>query len=272
MTTLVAQGIGWTVDRTRILDGLSVQARSGEVLGVLGPNGAGKTSLLRILAGLRRPDTGTVLLGDEPIHTMRRRTVARRLAIVEQSAEVHADLTVDETVALGRTPYRSTFSTLDDQDQAAIERALELTGMRRYRSRSWLTLSGGERQRAQLARALAQQPEVILLDEPTNHLDIRYQLDVLALLHSLDLTVVTALHDLNLAARYCDQVVILHAARIAAAGPPAAVLTSGLIRSVYAVEAVIETSPHTAAPMATFLDGRSGGINAGGCAAGLGRR
>lgn len=253
MTALEAKGIVWSVDRARILDGVSLEAPSGQVLGVLGPNGAGKTSLLRILAGLRRPDAGTVLLGGESVRSLPRRAVARRLSIVEQSPEVHTDITVDETVALGRTPHRPTFAGLNGEDLAAIEQALVLTGMRAYRSRSWRTLSGGERQRAQLARALAQRPEVIVLDEPTNHLDIRYQLDVLALLRSLDMTVVTALHDLNLAARYCDQVAVLHAGRIAASGAPAAVLTSDLIRSVYAVEAVVDTSPHTGAPVATYL-------------------
>ncbi|WP_047867682.1 ABC transporter ATP-binding protein [Nocardiopsis sp. RV163] len=258
MTALEANGVTWSVDRTRILDGVSIRARSDEVLAVLGPNGAGKTSLLRILAGLRRPDAGTVLLGGEPVRSLPRRAVARRVAIVEQSPEVHTDITVDDAVALGRTPYRGTFAGLDGADRAAIERALALTGMRAYRSRSWRTLSGGERQRAQLARALAQQPEVIVLDEPTNHLDIRYQLDVLALLRSLDMTVVTALHDLNLAARYCDRVAVLHAGRIAATGAPAAVLTPGLVRSVYGVQAVVDTSPHTGAPVVTYLGGVSG--------------
>ncbi|NKZ00415.1 ABC transporter ATP-binding protein [Nocardiopsis alborubida] len=259
MTALTANDITWSVDRTRILDGVSIEARSNEVLAVLGPNGAGKSSLLRILAGLRRPDAGTVLLGGEPVRSLPRRAVARRVAIVEQSPEVHTDITVDEAVALGRTPYRSTFAGLDGEDRAAIEQALALTGMRAYRSRSWRTLSGGEQQRAQLARALAQRPEVIVLDEPTNHLDIRYQLDVLTLLLSLDMTVVTALHDLNLAARYCDRVAVLHAGRVEASGPPAAVLTPELIRSVYAVEAVVDTSPHTGAPVVTYLGGVPGG-------------
>src|SRR5690606_40975170 len=131
--------------------------------------------------------------------------------------------------------------------------ALALTGMSAYRSRTWRSLSGGEQQRAQLARALAQQPEVIVLDEPTNHLDIRYQLEVLTLLRSVEMTVVTALHDLNLAARFCDRIAILHDGRIRAVGAPDDVLTDDLIRSVYRVEAVVETSPHTGAPLATYL-------------------
>lgn len=194
MTGLTAHGIVWSAGGIAILDGVSLEARSGEMLGILGPNGAGKTSLLRILAGLRRPDAGVITLDGIELRTMRRRSVARRLAIVEQSPEVHDDITVHETAALGRTPHRGTFAALDQEDHTAIEHALALTGMRLYRSRTWRSLSGGEQQRAQLARALAQDPDVIVLDEPTNHLDIRYQLDVLALLSSLDMTVVTALH------------------------------------------------------------------------------
>lgn len=253
MTALAARDVTWKVDGTRILDRVSLDAHSGQVLGVLGPNGAGKTSLLRILAGLRRPDAGTITLGAENLQSLRRRTIAQRLAIVEQTPEVHEDITVQETAALGRTPHRSTFATLDGEDHAAIEHALALTGMSAYRSRTWRSLSGGEQQRAQLARALAQQPEVIVLDEPTNHLDIRYQLEVLTLLRSVEMTVVTALHDLNLAARFCDRIAILHDGRIRAVGAPDDVLTDDLIRSVYRVEAVVETSPHTGAPLATYL-------------------
>jgi iron complex transport system ATP-binding protein len=253
MTALEARDIVWSAGGTGILSGVSLAVRSGEVLGILGPNGAGKTSLLRVLAGLRRPDAGVVLLGGDDLRGMRRRTVARRLAIVEQSPEVHEDITVQDTVALGRTPHRRTFGALDGDDRRAIDRALDLTGMSSFRDRSWRSLSGGEQQRAQLARALAQEPEVIVLDEPTNHLDIRYQLEVLGLLASLDMTVVTALHDLNLAARFCDEVVVIDGGRVRAAGPPADVVTSELLRDVYAVDAIVEDSPHTGTPVATFL-------------------
>lgn len=195
MTELVGRDIVWSVGDRVLLKGVTLATHSGTMLGILGPNGAGKTSLLRILAGLRRPDSGVVLLGDADLRSLRRRSIARRLAIVEQSPEVHEDITVQEAVALGRTPHRSRFANLDARDGHAIEQALSLTGLSAHRTRTWRSLSGGEQQRTQLARALAQDPEVILLDEPTNHLDVRYQLDLLGLLSSLPLTVVTALHD-----------------------------------------------------------------------------
>ncbi|GAB3812478.1 ABC transporter ATP-binding protein [Tessaracoccus terricola] len=253
MSALTATGITWVRGSRRILDDVSLEARPREVLGVLGPNGAGKTSLLRILAGLRRPDAGAVHLDGVPVREMPRRELAQGLAIVEQSLEVHEDVTVEETVNLGRTPYRGTFEPLRAEDREAVEHALHGTGMAAYRSRSWHTLSGGEQQRTQLARALAQQPRVIVLDEPTNHLDIRYQLEMLELLRRERTTVVTALHDLNLAARFCDRVVVLRAGTVRAAGLPADVITDELIDDVYGVTAVVEPSPHTGAPVATYL-------------------
>lgn len=253
MTVLVAHDLAWSAGGATILDGVGLAAHRGEVLGVLGPNGSGKTSLLRLLAGLRRPDRGSVTLDGRPLHALPRRVVARRLAVVEQAPEAHTDLDVAAAVTLGRTPHRGRFAPLSAADHTAVDRALDLTGLSDLRTRSWRTLSGGEQQRTQLARALAQEPEVIVLDEPTNHLDIRYQLDVLALLRRLGLTVVTALHDLDLAARFCDRLVVLHGGRVAAAGPPETVLTTALIRDVYAVDAVVETSPHTGTPTTTFL-------------------
>ncbi|WP_293783320.1 ABC transporter ATP-binding protein [uncultured Aeromicrobium sp.] len=253
MSTLSATGITWTKAGRQILDQVSLEASSRQVLGLLGPNGAGKTSLLRILAGLRRPDRGMVLVDGHPVERLGRRRLARKMAIVEQSLDVHEDVTVEATVALGRTPYRGTFEPLDGADRDAIEYALDVTGMAPHRSRSWRTLSGGEQQRAQLARALAQQPHIVLLDEPTNHLDIRYQLEVLELLRSQELTVVTALHDLNLAARFCDHLVVLRDGAVCAAGRPEEVITASRIDEIYAVTAVVETSPHTGAPVATYL-------------------
>ncbi len=253
MSTLAASGITWTKNSRRILDDVFLEARPGEVLGLLGPNGAGKSSLLRILAGLRRPDSGTVFLDGTPVERVPRRRLARSLAIVEQLQEVHEDVTVEEAIALGRTPYRGTFEALGTDDRAAVEHALRATGMGAHRSRSWRTLSGGERQRTQFGRALAQQPRIIVLDEPTNHLDIRYQLDILELLRDENFTVVAALHDLNLAARFCDHIVVLQDGRVCADGTPEDVVTPELIHDVYGVTAMVEQSPHTQSPVTVYL-------------------
>ncbi|WP_229663062.1 ABC transporter ATP-binding protein [Microbacterium album] len=232
---------------------MEIEAQPARLLGLLGPNGAGKTTLLRALAGVRRPDSGEVTLDGLPVHAARRRAVARRMALVEQHHDLHTDLLVADIVMLGRTPYRRAFSAASERDREVVEAALARVGVAELASRRWSTLSGGERQRVHIARALAQEPEVMLLDEPTNHLDIRFQLEVLALLRGLGITVVAALHDLNLAARFCHDVAVLESGRLVAAGPVQEVLDADLIERVYAVRAVVERSPHTGAATATFL-------------------
>ncbi|WP_119696511.1 ABC transporter ATP-binding protein [Microbacterium halotolerans] len=250
---LEASGVTWPASGAAILDDVSIAAEPGSVLGLLGPNGAGKSSLIRILAGVQGAHRGTVRLDGVSMAEIERRSIARRVALVEQAPEAHAEVTVEESVDLGRIPFRGAFGAPRSADREAVDSALELTGMSRLRHRRWHSLSGGERQRAQLARALAQQPDVLLLDEPTNHLDVRYQLETLQLVRGLGVTVIAALHDLDLAARFCDALCVVDAGRVVAQGSPEEVVTPELLRSVYRVEAVVERSPHTGHPMATFL-------------------
>ncbi|MFD6418135.1 ABC transporter ATP-binding protein [Streptomyces sp. NPDC060194] len=243
MGRITTTGLSWSVKGHLLLDGIDLAAEDGGVVGLLGPNGSGKSTLLRLLAGLRRPDTGTVRLDDTPLHDLGRRVRARRLAVVEQDVTAHHHVTVRQVVELGRTPFRGRFDALTASDRRIVDAALQRTDITAKQHQSWHTLSGGERQRTQLARALAQEPKEILLDEPTNHLDIRHQLELLDLLASLDVTCVVALHDLNLAARYCDHVVVLDHGQVAAAGAPEAVLTTDLIEAVYGVEVIVDREP-----------------------------
>ncbi len=236
---LHAKHIGWSRGGHLVLDGVTVEPIPGETIGLLGPNGSGKSSLLGLLAGVHHPDTGRVLLDDNDIRTLRRRDVARRVAIVEQQADTEVDITVGDIVRLGRIPHRGLFGGDEVADRSAIDEALAHTGMLGYRNRRWHTLSGGERQRVQIARALAQQPDELLLDEPTNHLDISHQLDLLALVSDLPMTSYVALHDLNLAAMFCDRVVVLAHGSIVALGTPAEVITEQLVEHVYSVRAHI---------------------------------
>lgn len=217
----------------QILHGVDLRVRAGAVTGVIGPNGSGKTTLLRILVGALRASTGTL----DPLDAMPRLDRARLIALVEQDAHAHTDLTVAEVVALGRLPHAGRFgSGPDDVAHAAAKR----TGVDQWWQRPFATLSGGERQRVHLARALAQQPRILVLDEPTNHLDIAAQLDLLGLVREVadgGAGVLLTLHDLALAARVCDDVVVLEAGRVVAAGEPLDVLTPELIRQVWRVEA-----------------------------------
>ncbi|GAS94073.1 ABC transporter ATP-binding protein [Mycolicibacterium canariasense] len=233
--SLRALEVGWTRSGQVVLVGVTVDPEPGSTLGLLGPNGSGKSSLLRLLAGVDRPDSGLVTLDGVVLDRLSRRAIARRVAMVGQHADTDLHITVREVVRLGRIPHTGPIGAARDTDHAVRE-ALVATGLTDMAGRHWHTLSGGERQRVQIARALAQQPGELLLDEPTNHLDIAHQLDILALVRALDVTTVVALHDLNLAAMFCDQLIVLSGGRVVAAGPPAEVLTERLVAAVYRVD------------------------------------
>ncbi|MEZ0338675.1 ABC transporter ATP-binding protein [Mycobacterium sp. pV006] len=233
--SLRAVEVTWTRAGRPVLDGVTIDPRPGSTVGLLGPNGSGKSSLLRLMAGVNRPDRGVVELDGTPLARLPRRAVARRVALVAQHAETDLHITVGDVVRLGRIPHAS-LTGADPAATAAVETALRATGLLGMTDRWWHTLSGGERQRVQIARALAQQPDELLLDEPTNHLDIAHQLEILALIRGLDITAVVALHDLNLAAMFCDHIVVLSAGRVVAAGAPAEVLTESLVARVYGVQ------------------------------------
>ena len=223
------------------MEDVSLEVRSGEFLALVGPNGSGKTTLIAMLAGLKRPHGGTVSLGDTPLSEMTRRAIARVLALVEQQAETGERLTARQAVELGRTPHRGALAPWSGRDEAIVREALDAVDMAPLAERIWHSLSGGERQRLHIARALAQEPRILILDEPTNHLDVEHQLGLLALVRRRGGTVLAALHDLNHAAMFADRVAVMQAGRLVALGTPAEVLTATLIASVFKVRASIET-------------------------------
>ncbi|WP_037843832.1 MULTISPECIES: ABC transporter ATP-binding protein [unclassified Streptomyces] len=250
---LRADRVSRRADGRLILDGVVLAPRTGSTVGVLGPNGSGKSTLLRLLAGLLTPTAGIVTLDGTPLRDLPRRTVARRLAMVEQQADTQVELTVVDVVRLGRVPHRRAWTPASADDERAVRAALERTGLADRAGQPWHTLSGGERQRVQIARALAQEPRELLLDEPTNHLDIHHQLDLLALVSGLPVTTVVALHDLNLAAMYCDQVVVLSRGRVVTCGAPGDVVTEELIAEVYGVRAAVSREGPERRPHVRFL-------------------
>ncbi|RSS78186.1 ABC transporter ATP-binding protein [Streptomyces sp. WAC06614] len=238
---ITAEGLTWSVAGTPVVRGVGVDVAPGETVGLLGPNGSGKSSLLRCLAGLRTPDAGTVRYDGVSVRGWSPRRIARTVAYVEQDAGTDSDLRVADVVGLGRTPFRDRWRGPDAADRAAVAAALEHVGLTAHARRPWRALSGGERQRAHIARALAQQPQALLLDEPTNHLDIKHRLALMELLSGTGRTVLVALHDLSLAARYCDRLLLLHHGRLIAAGPPADVLTAARLAEVFEVDAELAT-------------------------------
>ncbi|ELY2759696.1 ABC transporter ATP-binding protein [Cronobacter sakazakii] len=239
-----AENISWSAGKKRIVNNVSLSVPNGQTLGLLGPNGSGKSSLLRILAGLRRPDAGRVLLDDGDIARLSRKKLAQRVAFVEQHAMTDANIRVRDVVKLGRIPHHSPLSSWTHQDDEIVRQALERVDMFDRRDDGWQHLSGGERQRVHIARALAQSPGEILLDEPTNHLDIHHQMHLMRLISELPVTSIVALHDLNHAAMFCDALIVMQGGQVVASGTPDDVLTEAMLREVFKVEARIEVSPH----------------------------
>ncbi|MFP5375663.1 MAG: ABC transporter ATP-binding protein [Acidimicrobiia bacterium] len=223
---------------------MSLAVEAGTTTFLVGGNGSGKSTLLRVLAGLAAPQQGTVRVHGRDIASCSRRALARRLAHLPQAPLVPDGVTVEELVVLGRHPHRPLLGGPDGADREAVRWAMGATGVAGFAGRMVSELSGGERQRAWVALALAQQAPVVLLDEPTTFLDIRHQLEVLELLRGLarrqGLAVLAVLHDLNQAAAFADRLVVLGSGRVLAQGRPAEVLTAGLVRRAFGVDADVE--------------------------------
>jgi iron complex transport system ATP-binding protein len=236
---LHVERVSWSADAKSIVDQVDLQAKTGEFIGLIGPNGSGKSTLLRLIYRFYLPDSGIVLLDERDIWSMTAKEMARRTAVVAQERTSDFDFSVDEIVMMGRTPHKALFEPDTAKDDTIVEDALRRVGMSAFGRRNFRTLSGGEKQRVLVARALAQHAQVLILDEPTNHLDIRYQIEILELVKSLGVTTIAALHDLNLAAHYCDRLYLLHAGKITAEGTPHDVLTPFTIADVYGVVAEV---------------------------------
>ncbi|MFG1608068.1 ABC transporter ATP-binding protein [Actinoplanes sp. NPDC049265] len=237
---LRVEGVSVTLGRARVLDDVSLTVPEGGFTALLGPNGSGKSTLLRTVYRARRPDAGRVLVDGSDIWTRPAAWSARTTGVLTQESHAGFEFTVTETVTMGRTPHLKNLDRLTRTDHDVVERALDATGLTDFAGRRVGELSGGERQRVLLARALAQQPRMLVLDEPTNHLDVRHQLEILELVRGLGVTVVAALHGLDLAARYAGTAIVLDRGRVVAAGAPSTVLTPGLIREVFGVAATVD--------------------------------
>lgn len=229
----------------RIVEAIDIHVPSGGFIGIIGPNGSGKSTLLKSIYRVLQPTGGAIYVGGEALETLSYKASARRLAVVSQHNYYNFDFTVSEVVLMGRAPHKRQFDRDTAEDFEKVDAALEKVDMTGYKDRIFSTLSGGEQQRIILARALAQDTPCLVLDEPTNHLDIKHQLDIMTLVRTLGLTVVAAIHDLNMAAMYCDYVYVLKDGVICGEGAPDAVLTPETIREIYDVEASVMHDPVT---------------------------
>jgi iron complex transport system ATP-binding protein len=250
---LDVEAVSWAVDGAQILHEVSLRCAPGRFVGVIGPNGSGKSSLLRCIYRVIHPDAGTITLDGQAVWRLGARETARRVAVVLQERLGDFDFTVREVVRMGRSPHQRLLDRETDEDVRVVAEALGRVGLTLLAERRFPTLSGGEQQRALVARALVQQPRLLVLDEPTSHLDIYHQLQLLDLVRALGVTTIAALHDLNLAALYCDYLYVLKGGAVVASGPPDAVLTADLIRDVYDVRAEVGVHPVSGRPHVVFL-------------------
>lgn len=220
-----------------VLQDVTLDIPENKTFGILGPNGSGKSTLLRCICRILQPDAGAVLLDGSPLTACPVRQTARKMAMVAQHNTYNFDFTVRDIVLMGRSPHKRPLERDNARDYEIVDQSLDQVGMAGFADRCFSSLSGGEQQRVIVARALAQQTPCLLLDEPTNHLDIRYQLQLMELVCGLGRTVITAVHDLNIAAMYCDTLAVMREGRIVAVGTPREILTPDLIRKVYGVHA-----------------------------------
>ncbi|MEM9954839.1 MAG: ABC transporter ATP-binding protein [Chloroflexota bacterium] len=250
---LDVQRVSWEVETQRIIHDIRLRVQANEFVGLLGPNGSGKSTLLRCIYRSLQPSTGEMYLNGQNLLTLPAKEVAQKMAVVLQESPIQFDFTVREMVAMGRTPHKKLFDADTSEDWQLVEDALMQVNMLGFAERSFSTLSGGEKQRVLIARALTQQAKFLVLDEPTNHLDIRYQLEILDLVSSLGVATLAALHDLNLAAIYCDKLYILKAGEVVAEGTPNDILTAELIADVYGVSAEVSLHPLTGRLNITYV-------------------
>ncbi len=237
---------------------ISFTVQPAEILGIVGPNGSGKSTLLKLMAGALKPQQGTIQLQGQSISELKRREIARSLAVVPQNTDIPFPFLSSEIVLMGRSPHLGLLQMESAEDRRIVERAMTYTDSLSFADRPLDELSGGERQRVIIARALAQEPSIMLLDEPTAHLDLKHQVGIFELIRRLnreqEITVVVVSHDLNLAGTYCDRLVLLRDGQIYRVGQPSDVITSEDIERVYGVRAIVDHHPISGAPRVTLLE------------------
>lgn len=236
---ICATDIKMEIGNNEILKGVSIDSKNREFIGIIGPNGSGKSTLLKCIYRILKPNNGCIMLGEEDISKMSVKESAKKLAVVAQHNYYNFDFSVGEVVLMGRSPHKKSLEPDNSEDYDIVNESLEKVGMLGFKNRSFSTLPGGEQQRVILARALAQQTPCLILDEPTNHLDIKYQLSLLNIVKSLNLTIISAIHDLNIASMYCDRLFVMKNGRIVGMGTPQEVLTKEFIKEIYDIDVEI---------------------------------
>ena len=248
-----AEHVSVRIGKKEIIDDITAKVDRKEFVGIIGPNGSGKSTFLKTIYRVLTPEKGTIWLGDRELNQISGRQSAKQLGVMTQSSIMNFEFTVEEVVLMGRTPHKKLMEMDGKEDYDIAHDALKKVGMFDRRDSSFNTLSGGEKQRVLIARALTQQPQALILDEPTNHLDIQYQLHLLETVKRLGIEVFAAMHDMNLAAAYCDRLYVIHHGRIVAYGTVKEVMTEKMLKDVFSVRARITTDEQTGKMSILFL-------------------
>lgn len=249
---LSIENISYSIDSKLIVDGVSLGIEEGSFVGLVGPNGCGKSTLLKNIYRVYKPDSGAVYVDGKDIAHLHNREVAREMAVMQQENNIEFDMTVFDMVMLGRFAHQKMFGNDMHKEREIVREGLREVGMEGFEERSFLSLSGGEKQRTLVARALVQQTDLIILDEPTNHLDIGYQYQIMSILKKQDMTVFSSIHDLNIAACYCDKIILMKKGKIVDVGTPAEVFTPDKIQHLFGVETEVTTNQATGRPNIIF--------------------
>lgn len=243
MIKLEVKNLNFSIGNNQILKNISFEVKKGSFIGIIGPNGSGKSTLLKNIYRIYKPDSGEIIIDNKKLSNMKDKECAKEIAVLAQESSSQFDFTVEQIVKMGRYPYKSLLKDYSKCDLEIANEMLEIVGLSNYANRSFSNLSGGEKQRVLIAKALVQKTNLLILDEPTNHLDIGYQIQLMDLVKGLNITTLSAIHDMNIASMYCDYIIVMKDGEIINYGSVEKVMTSKMLKNVFGVNAYIGINP-----------------------------
>lgn len=233
------ENINFDISRKKIIQDISFEVKQGSFVGIIGPNGSGKSSMLKCIYGINKPSSGKIFFEGDEFLSMKRKERAKKIAVLAQETNEHFDFSVEQIVKMGRFPHKKTMEDYSQQDRQIVKDVLKKMDLEDYVDRSFSTLSGGEKQRVLIARVLAQGSDFIILDEPTNHLDIGHQIQIMNKIKAMGVTVLSAIHDMNIASLYCDEIIVMKKGRLMKKGTVEEIMTEETIKEVFNIDVEI---------------------------------